>query len=103
MNGLNLEAIEEERDLGIIVDKSLKVNKQCVKAVKSANAILGMIKRTFMCRKDAIILQLYEALVRPKLDYCVQACRPYLQKDIDLIEKVQKELRNSLLVKKTDH
>ena len=39
------------------------------------------------------MLKLYQSLVRPKLEYCVQAWRPYLRKDIDLLEKVQKEPR----------
>ena len=36
------------------------------------------------------MLKLYQSLVRPKFEYCVQAWRPYLRKDIDLLEKVQK-------------
>ena len=39
-----LNAVEEERFLGVIVDKSLKSNRQCVKAAAAANAVLGMIR-----------------------------------------------------------
>jgi len=35
-------------------------------------------------------MRLYQTLVQPKLEYRVQAWRPYLRKDIDLLEKVQK-------------
>lgn len=78
-----------ERDLGVLVDKSMKFSEQCNSAVSKANATLGMIKRTITCKKKNIILKLYKALVRPKLEYCVQAWRPYLKKDIDKIEKIQ--------------
>jgi len=35
------------------------------------------------------MMRLYQTLVRPKLEYCVKAWKPYLKKDIDLLEKVQ--------------
>ena len=50
-----------------------------------------MNKRTFVNRDSKIILKLYQSLLRPKLEYCVQAWRPYL-KDIDVLEKVQKRV-----------
>jgi len=49
-----------------------------------------MISRTFVNKYSKTMLKLYQSLVRPKLEYCVQAWRPYLRKDSDLLEKVQK-------------
>ena len=85
-----LEAVHEERDLGIMITKDLKCNKQCLNPANAANKILGMIKRTFTCKSEEIILQLYKSLVRPRLEYCIQAWCPHWRKDIDLLEKVQR-------------
>ena len=48
-----------------------------------------MKKGSTNCGSKSIISKLYKALVKPKLDYCVQAWRPYLKKDIEKLEKVQ--------------
>ena len=85
-----VKTVKEEKDLGIIIHHSLKTSSQCVAAANSANKILGMINRTIVNKDTRIILKLYQSLVRPKLEYCIQAWRPYLQKDIDLMEKVQR-------------
>jgi hypothetical protein len=90
MNGKYLEEVTEERDLGVIFQNDLKCNRQCLKAVNTANKVLGMIKRSFSVRDKDVILQLYKSLVRPHLEYSVQAWRPHFQKDIDLIEGVQR-------------
>ena len=58
--------------------------------MKKANKTLGMIKRNLINRDKNFILKMYKSMVRPHLDYCSQAWRPYLQKDVDLIENVQK-------------
>ena len=85
-----LKSIVKEKDLGVIVDDTLKFSEQCNTAVKSANRTLGFIKRTFKSRNKDIIVKLYKALVRPKLEYCVQAWRPFLRKDLDSMERVQR-------------
>ena len=69
MDGELLEEVIDERDLGVIMQNDMKCNKQCVKAVKTANRILGMIKRTSNCLLREIVLQLYKSLVRPHLEY----------------------------------
>ena len=92
MDGLKLEEINEERDLGIIMQNDLKCTKQCAKAVNTANKLLGMIKRNFSNLNQQIVLSLYKTLVRPHLEYCIQAWCPHLQKDIELLEKVQRRV-----------
>ena len=85
-----LTVSDKERDLGIIVDNKLKFDEQCDTVVSKANATLGMIKRNIVSRNHSIVTKLYKSLVRPKLEYCIQAWRPYLKKDVDKLERVQR-------------
>jgi len=87
--GAPLGIIKQENDLGVIFCKNLKIGKQCFKAASNGNKVLGMIKRIFTSRSKEIIIPLYKTLVRPHLDYCVQAWRPHIIKDIQVLEKVQ--------------
>ena len=81
---------KSERDLGVFMQSDLKVYKQCSKAANEANKRLGMINRNFKCKAKKVILPLYKSIVRPHLDYCVQAWRPHYRKDMDKLEKVQR-------------
>ena len=49
-----------------------------------------MIKRGFKNKSRVIMLPLYKSMVRPHLDYCIQAWKPHLRKDVDKLEKVQR-------------
>ena len=80
-----------------MIRKDLKASSQCIKVVKTANKILGMIKRTFTFKTKDNLLQLYKCLVRPHLEYCMQVWNPYLKKDIDLLEGVQRRATTMIL------
>ena len=58
--------------------------------VRKANRILDMLKRTFETRIPNMWKDLYVSLVRPHLEYAVQAWNPHLQADIDKVESVQR-------------
>ena len=90
LGGETLSTVNEEKDLGIIVQNDLKVSSQCIKAVKNSKRILGLICRNFTNHSADIILNLYKTMVRPHLEYCVQSWRPHFKQDIVLLEKVQK-------------
>ena len=85
-----LDKTVEERDLGIITSATMKVSAQCSKAATKAMQILRLIRRHFgqIDREEFRIL--YKSFVRPHLEYCVQAWSPFLVKDIQCLEQVQK-------------
>ena len=89
LNGRLLSPVEKEKDLGVIIGKDLKAEWNITHSVAKANKILGMIRRTFSYMDKEMFLQLYKVYVRPHLEYCQQACSPYMAKDINLIEGVQ--------------
>ena len=89
MNGVVLDEVQEEKDLGVIITENLKASVHCDKIAKKANKILGLIKRTFTYKDEQTILKLYKSLVRPHLEYAQQFWSPTLKKDINKLNKVQ--------------
>jgi hypothetical protein len=63
-----------------------------VQKQQTGNKILGMIHRTFTNKSKYMVKKLYKSLVRPQLDYCIQARRPHLKKGIEVLEKVQRRV-----------
>ena len=90
MNNTVLLSTERETDLGVIVSSDMKVSEQCGTAARKGNQILGLIRRNIAYRDTRLILPLYLALVMPHLEYCIQAWRPLMRKDIDKLERVQR-------------
>ena len=49
-----------------------------------------MLHRSIQSKVKAVLLPLYISLVRPHLEYCVQAWSPYYRKDIGKLKEVQR-------------
>ena len=90
MEGRVLEAVEFEKDVGVVVHESLKPSMQCAKAAARANGILGQLSRAVCYRDKATFLKLYKVYVRPHLEYAVVSWSPWLQQDKEVLEKVQR-------------
>ena len=90
MGGQSLEAVESEKDVGVLIHKSLKPSLQCAKAATRANQVLGQLARAVGYRDKDTFLKLYCVYVRPHLEYAIQSWSPWLVQDKDVLEKVQK-------------
>ena len=71
-----MSIVEQERDLGVIIDKSLKSSMQCATAVAATNVV---IEDSYV--KMDLIRQLYKSLIRPRSESFSHAS----QETVDLI------------------
>ena len=51
--------------------------------------MIGLIRRTITYKEKQLIVPLYKTIIKPHLEYCIQAWRPYRKKDIDKLERIQ--------------
>ena len=73
------------------MDNRLKWQVQVEGTVLEASRVLNLLRRTMKnCSMDAK-KKAYTALVRPLLEYAAPAWSPHLHRDIDMLEKVQRE------------
>ena len=84
MGGTILSKTVNEKDLGVSMNANMKVSEQCRIAASKGNQVLGMIRRNITYKEKSLIVPLYKAIVRPHLEYCIQAWSPYLRKDMEI-------------------
>jgi hypothetical protein len=89
-NTLVVQAVEEEKDLGVLFTEDLKFSKHIGAAVNKGNRVVGAIRRSFRYLDKAMLVQLYKSLVRGHLEYANTVWCPSKKADIDHLERVQR-------------
>ena len=90
LNNTVLKQVSENPYLGVLLSEDLGWSKHIAKTASKASSALGFVRRNLKhcpesCRKTA-----YIALVRSVLEYGAVVWDPYLQKDIDKLERIQR-------------
>ena len=67
-----LEAVREEKDMGVIVDEKLKFDTHTVTQANKANRVLGLVRRTFDNLDEEMLVLLYNLFI-----YCVIFTQEY--------------------------
>ena len=91
MGGTVLNTIVKKKDLGLTTSADMKVLVHCGIAAAKGNHILGFTRRNIVYKENELIIPLYKTIVRPHLEYCIQAWRHYRKKYIDMQKEYKGE------------
>ena len=81
-----LSTTVKEKDSGVTISVDMKFLEKCGIVGSKGNQSLGLIRRNITYKEKELIIPLYKAIVRPHIEYCIQAWRPYRKKDVDMLE-----------------
>lgn len=97
LNGRQLEEVSEIRDLGVLIDSSLKFDSHINAVVNKAAKMLGFIRRnTKKFKSPTCKILLYNSLVRSQLEYASTAWSPFYSNQSQRIEGIQRAFTRSL-------
>ena len=85
-----LGSSSSEKDVGVYIQSNLKNNEQCKKVARTCNNIIGMVRRSFTNKESSLMLQVYKTYILPHLDYAISVWNPWTQKDINILESIQR-------------
>ena len=92
LDGVPLRKSSLEKDHGVLVSDALKSSQQVKAAAAKANKMVGLIRRNFCYLNTDMCKTMYCTLARPHIEYAIQSWSPYLKKDIEELEKVQRRM-----------
>ena len=85
-----LESGSAEKALAVLVESRVTLSQHRALVAKKAKGIVGCMKRSMASRAREVILPLYSALVRPRLECCVPFLAPQRKKARELLEQVHR-------------
>ena len=73
-----LEHVFAEKDLGVSIDSGLTFEEHIFNKVKTANGIVGLVRRSFSYLDARSFKKVFCAFIRPRLEYTQSVWAPYL-------------------------
>ncbi len=99
ISGVTLESVQVIRDLGVLISSDLKWFPHVAQIVSKAAQRSKLILKCFTYSNLHVLSRAFTVYVRPLLENCASVWNPYLEKDVKLIESVQRQFSRRLFHK----
>ena len=96
INNETLPNVASVVDLGVTIDSNLKFSLHTGKITRKAFARSNLILKCFVSRDSATLIKAFITYVRPLLEYNSPVWSPFLLKDINSLESVQRRFTKRL-------
>jgi len=90
IGGTILAAVNTQRDLGVVISSDLSWSAHIQHIAGKANKMLYLIRKAFPNCGVGNLGQFYKTYIRPILEYAGPVWHPTLQRDIALLESIQR-------------
>ena len=90
IGGQALEYKKEVKDLGVWVGNDLKFSKQARETSRKALFTGSRVFRSFKTRDRSFLIKMFKVYVKPLVSYITPVWNPYLRRDVNAIERVQR-------------
>jgi hypothetical protein len=88
---LSIPTVDERKDLGVWMTPNLSPSLMCLHSAKKAIRMVHLLHRTFPSIDPRSFITLYSSFVRPLLEHCNFVWLPWLKRDENLLENVQRK------------
>ena len=68
-NSVKLEAIDKEKDLGVINISSLSWIDHIKQCISKSNQMIAWVTRCIISREKGVMNRIYQTIIRPQLEY----------------------------------
>ena len=90
VNGTILRVVTSQRDLGVLVDSTLRFHSHIASVVSRAGGLSMNLLRSTLCRSADFMLSLFVSHIRPLLDFASPVWNTGYLGDLHLLESVQR-------------
>ena len=90
LGGSSLKLVKTHRDLGVLIDSSLRFHPHVAEVVRKSSGLANQILRSTVCRSPIFMITLFISHIRPILDYCSTLWNYGYLGDVRKLESVQR-------------